>query len=291
MITDNYNCILDLGNYFPGSYKRLTYNLFTFNGGEPHFSLETSAKWRLNEYRGTILITCRATSFNELGNLLVAVDGIRRMNVKYDLFIPYFPGARQDRVSNTSEPLTVKVYADIINSLNAERVLVADPHSDVVAALVNNIVILPQYYFLSQYIKAAEIKNPYLVAPDAGAEKKTYAAAKSLGISDVITCSKIRDTATGEIERLNIHLPESLNIFRPILISDDICDGGATFISLAKRLRELNITNNLYLFVTHGIFSKGTEELFQYYTGIGCTDSFSNLDGRVNIVSLERTVL
>ena len=40
------------------------------------------------------------------------------------------------------------------------------------------------------------------------------------------------------------------------VITDDICDGGYTFIKIAEQLRQKNV-GRIVLFVTHGIFSKG----------------------------------
>lgn len=62
------------------------------------------------------------------------------------------------------------------------------------------------------------------------------------------------------------------------LIVDDICDGGGTFVGLAKELRAAGATR-VYLYVTHGIFSKRLplEGIDHVYT----TDSF--LSGPVNL--------
>lgn len=45
-----------------------------------------------------------------------------------------------------------------------------------------------------------------------------------------------------------------------ILIVDDICDGGATFMLLTKDLYKRG-AKSINLFVTHGIFSKGLKPL------------------------------
>ena len=50
------------------------------------------------------------------------------------------------------------------------------------------------------------------------------------------------------------------------LVLDDICDGGRTFIELAKATSGIQF--DLQLAVTHGIFSKGREELNKYYSKI-----------------------
>ena len=45
-----------------------------------------------------------------------------------------------------------------------------------------------------------------------------------------------------------------------ILIVDDLCDGGMTFIKSAERLYELE-AKEVHLYVSHGIFSKGLKPL------------------------------
>lgn len=60
---------------------------------------------------------------------------------------------------------------------------------------------------------------------------------------------------------------------KPILVMDDICDGGATFISLAKEIKAHELYNDqeLWLYVTHGIFSKGKQTLLDAgYSKIIC---------------------
>jgi len=65
---------------------------------------------------------------------------------------------------------------------------------------------------------------------------------------------------------------------KDLIIIDDICDGGATFINIAKHFRENygDLKGKIYLIVTHGIFSKGTTELGQYFDGIYTTNSYKN---------------
>lgn len=54
-----------------------------------------------------------------------------------------------------------------------------------------------------------------------------------------------------------------------VCVVDDLVDGGFTFLSLAEMLKRTqpNITS-LNLYVTHGLFSKGTEELKKFYDRI-----------------------
>ena len=80
--------------------------------------------------------------------------------------------------------------------------------------------------------------------------------------------------ATGAISETRIYGDVS---GRDCLIVDDICDGGRTFIELAKEIRkQTNLP--IYLIVTHGIFSAGFEQLNEYFAGIFCTNSIKDID-------------
>jgi ribose-phosphate pyrophosphokinase len=70
----------------------------------------------------------------------------------------------------------------------------------------------------------------------------------------MIHCEKQRDPSTGKISTTTVNSPDLTG--KTAVITDDICDGGATFIGIAKQLRSLNC-QNIILYVTHGIFSKG----------------------------------
>ena len=67
-----------------------------------------------------------------------------------------------------------------------------------------------------------------------------------------------------------------------MIIIDDICDGARTFINIAKAIREKQKDCELYLIVTHGIFSAGFGELSQYFDGIYCTNSYSDIEPPIN---------
>ena len=69
------------------------------------------------------------------------------------------------------------------------------------------------------------------------------------------------------------------------VICDDICDGGRTFIEIAKAIRNIRpeevFGDNIYLVVTHSIFSAGFEELEKWFTGIYTTNSVKDIDNEL----------
>lgn len=260
-------------NFKPFSDKKeIEFQSFIFSGGEPHIKIKPDF-----DVSETVTITHRINSFNDFGLLLLAVDALKRMDVKLiNVFIPYFPAARQDRVMIAGEPLSVKVYADILNSLKLNKITVFDAHSEVTSALLDNCEVIPNHEFIAQVLK--KIGNDVkLISPDGGALKKIYKVSEYLGGIDVVECSKSRDVKTGKLSGFKVYDDDLQGM--DCLIVDDICDGGGTFIGLAEELKKKN-AGKLYLAVSHGIFNKGFESM-KAFEKIFTTDSFREFDEEI----------
>jgi ribose-phosphate pyrophosphokinase len=111
-------------------------------------------------------------------------------------------------------------------------------------------------------------REVFIVAPDAGAYKKSYKFAQSVGAAGVITCNKIRDLKSGKIEGISC---EQNVTGKHLLVLDDICDGGRTFIEVANIMDK---ASRVDLAVTHGIFSKGVEVVASKFDNVYTTNSF-----------------
>lgn len=260
-------------NFRPFSDKKeIEFQSFIFSGGEPHIKIKSDF-----DVSETVKITHRINSFNDFGLLLLAVDALKRMDVKLiNVFIPYFPAARQDRVMIAGEPLSVKVYADILNSLKLNKIMVFDAHSEVTSALLDNCEVIPNHDFIAQVLR--KIGNDVkLISPDGGALKKIYKVSEYLGGIDVVECSKSRDVKTGKLSGFKVYDDDLQGM--DCLIVDDICDGGGTFIGLAEELKKKN-AGKLYLAVSHGIFNKGFESM-KAFEKIFTTDSFREFDEEI----------
>lgn len=177
------------------------------------------------------------------------VDILRHSGAKdIYLFMPYFPYSRQDRRCNPGEAHALKLVAQYINSLNFRMVYTDDAHSYVLEALVNNLDTVDQANCALNLDK-----YDFLVAPDAGAEKKVYSHDQvKRGETMVITATKKRDS-NGKIIETTIPNPWQVADMT-VCVADDICDGGATFVPLAEELRKNN-PSQLDLYVTHGMFT------------------------------------
>ena len=229
--------------------ETIEHECFTFNGGERHIKIKPKG-----DCFNPRTVTIETSGYGNVMDVLLAADALRRLGVdRINLLLPYVPYARQDRVMVRGEPLSAKVFAELINSQCFEKVYTLDNHSPVITALLNDVVEIDQYRIWDEVIENAFA--PILICPDAGAMKKTYAIAAHYGGKSV-ECSKERCVATGEIISTRVN---AVNFNKQTcIIIDDICDGGRTFTEIATVLKKKN-AGKIILYVTHGIFSKGLE--------------------------------
>lgn len=165
------------------------------------------------------------------------------------LDMPYIPNARQDRVKNPEDVFTLKYFAELVNSLNFAEVRVLDAHSNVSLALIDRV----RQYTPQRYIEKAidEIgqrsgRKPLMFYPDEGAGKR-YSGMIALPYCFGI---KNRDWGTGEIKSLSVAGETDRIAGSDVLIVDDICSYGGTFIHSAEALSALGAAN-IDLFVSH----------------------------------------
>ena len=189
-------------------------------------------------------------------------------NVGVKLVLGYMPFSRYDRAMYENDAFSLKLVIDMINSMKFDDVYVSDPHSNVTEILLNNIIIMPQEECIEYFRNDITSKYDGIVSPDAGALKKIEKVAKTLDFdfTQVINCGKVRDIQTGEIVRTDVYNDVQ---GKSLLLVDDICDGGRTFIQLAKVLKEKG-AKQVDLYVTHGMFFYGFDELQKDITNIYC---------------------
>jgi len=235
----------------------------TFPGGEEHVNIKENNTFPVDPTE--VVVTSSIHSSTELVRTLLVVDAVRQMRWgKYTLALDlgYLPYARQDRVCARGEAFSLKVICNLINGLNLDEVRVTDCHSEVGLALLDNVVHTTQATAISRNKEMHNILSSdtdYLIIPDAGASKKSQELADLYSLK-TIQCSKTRDPYTGRIQVEMLIPPMAYNT--NLVVVDDICDGGGTFMAIAEALHP---SMTLYLIVTHGIFSKGKKDLLTEY--------------------------
>lgn len=227
------------------------------------------------EEQVTVKLRAYLPDMTEVWKLILTVDAVRRIqpDAKIRLILPYLPFARQDRVCNKGEANGISAFARVINGLGFASVELLDPHSDVAAGAIDRCKVTDLAEFMNHYTRMGwmDFGNTWLVAPDAGAVKRVKELVKSLGAAGMITATKERDLETRELTKTKL---DEDTTGRNILIVDDLCDGGRTFIALAKAIRDHGEPETLRLWVTHGIFSYGTEVVTEHFDGVYTTNSY-----------------
>lgn len=271
--------ILNLAN---PEESEIEYEITTFPDGQQQVKLLNMPSQKPER---KVLIKTRLNNFMDVELLMCTAASLKEAYVpEINLYIPYFLGSRSDRKFETGSNNYLKsVICPIINSLGFGFTTVIDAHSDVLEACLNNYDGINNHAFVQWSVNKLLQHNIILMSPDAGALKKIYKVAEFIDYKgDIITCNKSRGV-DGKITKTEV---PHFDITKDVVLIDDICDGGRTFIEIAKVIKQRhedydreksNIPpGKIYLVVTHGIFSKGFAELQKYFDGIFCTNSYSD---------------
>jgi ribose-phosphate pyrophosphokinase len=176
------------------------------------------------------------------------------------LLMPYLPYGRQDKNICNEETFALHTFCDMLGEMYWDEIKTFDAHSDASKRWVNVINIEPDLSFVHDY----EI----VCLPDKGAFDRYHPLISAHPC--IIYGDKVRDPSTGWITSYRLVGEHDIQ-GKNIIVVDDLCDGGATFNILAKSFEDAMVLN---LYVSHGIFSKGVDELLNSYGDIYTTDSF-----------------
>jgi ribose-phosphate pyrophosphokinase len=266
----------------------LKHKAHTFLGGERHIQIDISQVSDVPVISDKkLIIAQRADSISDVFDVILAVDAARRLGFRnIELVLPYFPAARQDRVCNIGEPLTLKVYTDMINGCGFEAVYIFTPHSEVTPALLNNVVVIDELAYaemvITDNLKKDALNNVFnIVCPDAGAGKRTLKIVSHLANVfrgcefNLIRCEKIRDVRDGSLKEFFVQADDLKA--RPTIIFDDILSMGGTFIGLGEVLKSKNC-GSLMLFTAHADCCAGIEKMVNYFDWYYTTNSRKHPD-------------
>jgi ribose-phosphate pyrophosphokinase len=244
--------------------RELDFKRFIFPGGEVGVKLN-AADYVFALGGGTCkTIVARIQNSEDFLELAMVKDALDRLEIDLPtrLFLPYVPYARQDRVCDKGEAFSLQVFCKLLNSLKFDVVTICDPHSEVAPALINNVRVIKQFNIINNWLEFINrCNNPKvsIVSPDGGSIKKTFELGAFFS-KDFVRADKIRDLTNGNIKDTVVYCDDFKG--NDVVVFDDICDGGRTFTELAKVCKAKNC-GKFILYVTHGIFSKGVETLFQ----------------------------
>jgi len=235
--------------------------------------------------------------------LLLLDDAIHSYKENYNLYIGYMPYSRMDRTENEGTAFSLNIMTTLLtrNLQAISEVFILDPHSEVTLKQLNqkskqnlSYNFAKEFEYLDHwsdettqiYSFAKDVitytnvdtKNAWFVFPDKGAAKRYNAN----DYPNVIVCEKVRDFATGQIQNIKAHIEKQTatpNEHAPIIIIDDLCSYGGTFVGAIKAIEnDLGITSkDNWLIVTHAEEAMTQGNIPKTFQKVFTTDSIATV--------------
>ena len=226
----------------------------------------------------------RINTYEDLWTLTQIKDVYDHNNKPLSVTIPCLLDAQADRRFANNQPHSLKLLLRHLNSLQFENIEVFHPHNaEIVEAILNNVTILDNSYFIENVLfneialgpgfpDMKKLDNLILMSSDAGGFKPLMKLCDKIGWKgETFSASKSRKYEDGksiliqQIDRQDFG-------GKDILIIDDICIKGGTFVGLAKMLKERNV-GKLYLAISHLTVTAPNKELFELFDTVYTTTS------------------
>jgi ribose-phosphate pyrophosphokinase len=255
---------------YPGG-KGKQFEMFRYPGGEVQVRLTKNEIEIIKSFEyDKIIIVARIADGDiiPVAQLVNAVRGVTSSDIA--LVLPYLPYGRADRRFTDGDCCGLFVFGQMLNTFAGVEVYTLDAHSPKAEVCIRHFTDISPKPIIDTVIESVEGSigqfTTAILLPDAGALRYGFKHEYCL------QASKVRSPITGQLKGFEVPPKESFKGADSILIVDDICDGGGTFIGIADKLKDYGL--DLYLYVTHGIFSKGFFELEKRFKKIYTTDSF-----------------
>jgi ribose-phosphate pyrophosphokinase len=180
--------------------------------------------------------TCPPVNDN-LMELLVMIDAFKRASAeRITAVLPYYGYARQDRKVQGRVPITAKLVADLLTAAGVNRVLALDLHAGQIQGFFN----IPVDHLFAgppvivDHLLKKDLRDPVVVAPDAGGVERARAIAKRLNAGLAII-DKRRDRPN---VALMMHLIGDVKDKDAIVIDDMIDTAGTLAQAVGALERE-----------------------------------------------------
>ena len=172
--------------------------------------------------------------------------------------IPYMAYARQDRVFQDGEVISIELIAKLLEAAGNKRLITIDIHSALALSYfridVQNISSIP--LLANHAANNLKLNRTVVVSPDAGGIERAYEFAKILG-SDIIALKKWRDRDSGEIffdDKLECNIAD-----RDVVLVDDIISSGGSIVKACQVLKK-NKADKVYAMCVHGLLVEDAAE-------------------------------
>ncbi|MCY3569253.1 MAG: ribose-phosphate pyrophosphokinase [Chloroflexi bacterium] len=220
-------------------------NVFDFANGNTFVQFEENIR-----ERDVFLIQPGAKPVNHhLVELLIMIDAARRASAgRITAVVPYFAYGRSDKKDQPRVPITARLFADLIQTAGADRMLTMDLH----AGQIQGFFHIPTDELTAQQLMVEHFQrrgfDGVVVSPDFGGAKRARAAADLLGMP-VAIAEKRRTSNDDRAEMLQL-IGDVVD--RDVLIIDDEIVTAGTLCEVAEMLRGQG-ARSIWAAAIHGI--------------------------------------
>jgi ribose-phosphate pyrophosphokinase len=208
---------------------------------------------------------CSSPVNDNLMELILFLDAFRRASAhEITVVLPYFPYARQDRMSKGREAISARVVANLLEAQGASRVIFMDIHNPAIQGFFNIPVdTLTAVPILSAYFNKPEFSNAAIVSPDVGRASLAAKYAENLHLPLVIMHKRRSDLQDVKIT----HIVGDIKGRQPIII-DDIISGGSV-LTQTTALYNAGAVGKAYFAITHPVLQSSALEILSSDDRIG----------------------
>jgi len=198
-----------------------------------------------------IIQTCSEPINDHIMELLVMIDALKRASAAViNAVIPHYGYARQDKKSEGREPISARLFADLLMVAGIDRAILVDLHTATIQGFfdvpVDHVTAIP---IISKYFEDKGIKDGVVVSPDVGGVKRASIFAKRLHLPLAILDKRRPAPNMAEME----HIVGDVE-GKEVIIFDDMIDTGGTLLTAVDMLKRHG-ASKIYIGATHPIFS------------------------------------
>lgn len=255
-------------NFLDEKSKNIGFKITQYPDGQRNVILDLE---KLDK-KQKVYIKCRIRSFSYFEILFCLIAALEREDFYIETIdFVYLTGLRSDRsfvkgdcnyLMNIIRPFILRISSKVKN------IRIFEPHKEEFLGMNNCQIDIYTNYFEMQKNTSFVLNYNHLTEISGDKSYRPYHG---------YHFDKIRENKSIKVELPKKIIEHLYNTTKDILICDDLCDGGATFIAEAKYLKNHFPNRKLYLCVIHGLFTNGADLLLEHFDRIFCTNSYRDI--------------